>query len=216
MFCSGVLSVPQSFVDEHDFRRAVAVERAEHGYNPAADAVGAGAVVALHLLTERAGGLAVQAFGVEGSRDIPRAPEGAFGVRRNLVDARNQDHPLVAVEGCGNAVARTVDIDDFARLGDGVGGAEVDLRQSRLPAGFRVVRAPVPVDGVVRRQPFVQTEGFHGQAAADADGFAVDGGGDVVRRFRGGVERACRKAAAREVLEGEREGHGGSFTTISK
>ena len=76
-----------------------------------ADPVGAFAVVALELLFQGAGGLALEPAGVQGGGHVPGPPEGFVKVLGHLVDPHQVADQLMGPQGGGDPVAGAVDID---------------------------------------------------------------------------------------------------------
>ena len=62
--------------------------------------------------------------GVDGRGGIAGACEGSLDGRRHLVHADDMDDVLGSPGNGGDAVAATVDVNDYAVLGDGIGAGE--------------------------------------------------------------------------------------------
>ena len=107
----------------------------------------------------------------------------------------------MAVEHGGDAVSRSVDVHDFARFGNGVGGGHIDLRGRSLFTRLGGGLLPVPEDGVIGGKLLKKTELLQRDAAAEADSPA----GELLRDGTDGFllcfENADSKAVVREIFD---------------
>lgn len=120
----GVALIPQFLVDEKNLvvRAGGLFQQQRHH---AADAVGALAVKAPVALYG-AGGAARKALTVARRSDVSGAGDSVGQRRRELISPDDQIHLFRTEGNCGDAVACSVDVDDFARFGNAVDGADID------------------------------------------------------------------------------------------
>ena len=120
----------------------------------------------------------------------------------------------MAVEHGGDAVSCAVDVDDFARLGNGVGGGHIDLRGRSLFTRLGGRLLPVPEDGVIGGKLLKKAEFLQRHAAAEADGPA----GKLLRDGADGFllcfENANRKSMICEILDCGIQLHNGSSNQV--
>ena len=189
------VSVSEVLVDEHHVVGAAGGLLPHHRQRPA-DALRAAAVVAA---VGRGGAWRLQAEAacVEWRGRVACAVYGRRQVGRYLVAAGNQAHAAVAVEHSGNAVARAVDVDNLARDRQRVDRREIDVGRGGGPSDGVGVHtaalpgAPMPVDGVARRQSLVEPHLVERHRASEAHGQPCR------RRGNGG-----RRLVARRILGG--------------
>ena len=127
---------------------------------------------------DRAGRLCVETLRVLRRGDIAGAPERLVVGGRELIFARDDPDLFVAVDRRSHTVARAVDVDDLARLGDAVGGEQIMLAARRLRAqrgGVPALRQmPMAEHRVVPAEQGIQPQLLERDAAAEADGRTVD------------------------------------------
>ena len=127
---------------------------------------------------DRAGRLCVETLRVLRRGDIAGAPERLVVGGRELIFAHDDPDLFVAVDRRSHTVARAVDVDDLARLGDAVGGEQIMLTGRCLRAqrgGVPALRqVPMAEHRIVPAEQGIQPQLLERDTAAEADGRTVD------------------------------------------
>ncbi len=124
-----IVSVAPGLAEEDD-GVAVGREAVAGEVDVVADALRAVAVVAHAVKT--AGRVAAQASGVNWGSNIAGTCQSGFDGGSNLVHPDDVNHVVRAPGDGGDAVAASVDVDDHAVLGDGVGAGEEEVHVHRV------------------------------------------------------------------------------------